>query len=82
MFWHLANQICSSWPPVDNDGDQDLYIGGSPHFLFQNEGVEADSPEGRGSFRGFSVSPTPVSRKAVWKLSGAECLAAAVRNRR
>ena len=68
----LANQIGSSWPLVDNDGDQDLYIGGSPHFLFQNEGVEPDSPEGRGSFRGFSVSPTAVSRKGVWKLSGAE----------
>ena len=53
----LANQISSSWALVDNDGDQDLYIGGSPHFLFQNEGVEPNSAEGRGSFRGFSVSP-------------------------
>ena len=37
------------WFDLDNDGDQDLYIAGSPHFLFRNEGLDAD-----GAFRGFS----------------------------
>ena len=36
------------WIDLENDGDQDLYIAGSPHFLFRNEGLDDD-----GAFRGF-----------------------------
>ena len=36
------------WFDLDNDGDQDLYIAGSPHFLFLNAGFGED-----GAFRGF-----------------------------
>ena len=37
------------WLDLENDGDQDLYIAGSPHFLFRNEGLDDD-----GEFLGFT----------------------------
>ncbi len=36
------------WIDADNDGDQDLYVAGSPHFFFDNQGLAYD-----GAFRGF-----------------------------